>query len=126
EMQTELLRVKHVQVFNIPPRNSASRGHKASDWNESHFLWQGSLIIKSHESKCIQIQVKSCFKYLNGEIFAQCPYEHGSVEQVTDSSRYFVLKLVEVNTNKHAFVGLGFEDRNDAFDFNVILQDFSK
>ncbi|RKP21165.1 hypothetical protein ROZALSC1DRAFT_27412 [Rozella allomycis CSF55] len=118
-MQTELLRVKHVQVFNIPPRNSASRGHKASDWNESHFLWQGSLIIKSHE-------IKSCFKYLNGEIFAQCPYEHGSVEQVTDSSRYFVLKLVEVNTNKHAFVGLGFEDRNDAFDFNVILQDFSK
>ncbi|EPZ34938.1 Adaptin ear-binding coat-associated protein 1 NECAP-1 domain-containing protein [Rozella allomycis CSF55] len=118
-METELLRVKHVQVFNIPPRNSASRGHKASDWNESHFLWQGSLIIKGHE-------IKLCLQYLNDEIFAQCPYEHGSVEQVTDSSRYFVLKLVDLNTNKHAFVGLGFEDRNDAFDFNVILQDFSK
>ena len=25
---------------------------------------------------------------------------------------------------RHAFIGLGFEDRNDAFDFNCTLSDF--
>ena len=62
-----------------------------------------------------------------------------AVEPVSDSSRYFVLRLKDpsgivhvfmylsfLNEGRHAFVGLGFQDRGDAFDLNVTLQDHFK
>lgn len=82
-----------------------------------------------------------------GELFAVCPYEiqGNSVEAVLDSSRYFVLKIESDGNNRmwnftsqkrgikkglflgrHAFIGMGFQERTDAFDFNVALQDFVK
>merc|ERR1719464_1616399 len=61
-----------------------------------------------------------------GQLFAECMIPGGDydkyVERVIDSSRYFVLKIT--NGQRHAFIGLGFEDRNDAFDFNCTLSDF--
>ena len=45
-----------------------------------------------------------------------------SVEAVTDSSRYFVLKIVADN-GRSAHIGMGFSDRADSFDMNVTLQD---
>lgn len=61
----------------------------------------------------------------SGELFAQAPidaYPGVAVESVTDSSRYFVLKIADDN-GRTAFIGIGFADRGDAFDFNVTLQD---
>ena len=48
-----------------------------------------------------------------------------AVESVTDSSRYFVLRL-DNGSGQHAFVGMGFTERSDAFDFNVTLRDHFK
>ena len=63
--------------------------------------------------------------FRSGEIFGVCPVAHGqrsvAVEPVSDSSRYFVLRLLDKATGRHAFVGLGFSDRSEAFDFNVAL-----
>lgn len=65
---------------------------------------------------------------LAGDLFAACPVDTFpglAVEPVSDSSRYFVLRLQDPS-GKHAFVGLGFQDRGDAFDFNVALQEHFK
>ncbi len=37
-----------------------------------------------------------------------------------------MLRLLQDSSGQHAFVGMGFEDRGDAFDFNVALQDHFK
>lgn len=64
----------------------------------------------------------------SGELFAQAPVDQfpgTAVESVTDSSRYFVIRIEDGN-GRRAFIGLGFGDRGDAFDFNVALQDHFK
>lgn len=64
-----------------------------------------------------------------GELFAQAPLNNEnpevSVEPVTDSSRYFAIR-VDDGRGHHAILGLGFRERSDAFDFNVALQDHVK
>merc|ERR1712130_822147 len=64
----------------------------------------------------------------SNELFAACPidqYPGPAVEAVTDSSRYFVIKIVDDN-GRSAFIGIGFSDRSDSFDLNVALQDHFK
>lgn len=46
-------------------------------------------------------------------------------EAVSDSSRYFVVRLRNDN-GQTAFVGVGFADRSDSFDLNVAVQDHFK
>ncbi|KAL7010101.1 hypothetical protein EMMF5_000120 [Cystobasidiomycetes sp. EMM_F5] len=63
-----------------------------------------------------------------GELFAQCPYDLAgkAVEPTLDSSRYFALRVIDVNSGKSAYLGMGFRERPEAFDFQVALQDWQK
>ena len=64
----------------------------------------------------------------SGELFASCPveaYPSAAVESVSDSARYFVIRIKD-DSNRTAFIGIGFVDRSDSFDFNVALQDHFK
>ena len=65
-----------------------------------------------------------------GELFAMCPLRVGErmacVEPAADSSRNFVVRVVDATSKRHAFLGMGFPERDDAFDFNVALSDWEK
>lgn len=119
-----LLVVREVSVFKIPPR-STSVGYKCGEWLQSDKIWSGRLRVVSCGDRCeIRLEDPS-----SGELFAACfvlpGQRESSVETVLDSSRYFVLKI-EDGRGKHAFIGLGFNERNEAFDFNVALSDHEK
>lgn len=77
-------------------------------------------------------------------IFAVCPIRHNidtttnggssgsgggggtnsgnGVDRCIDSSRYFVLRIQNAE-GRHMYIGLAFNERNDAFDFNTALED---
>ncbi|CAI0386151.1 unnamed protein product [Linum tenue] len=119
-----LLVVREVAVYKIPPR-STSGGYKCGEWLQSDKIWSGRLRVVSCKERCeIRLEDPN-----SGDLFAACFVPRGqretSVEPVLDSSRYFVLKI-EDGAGKHAFIGLGFAERNEAFDFNVALSDHEK
>ncbi|KAK8506151.1 hypothetical protein V6N13_002792 [Hibiscus sabdariffa] len=119
-----LLVVREVAVYKIPPRSS-SGGYKCGEWLQSDKIWSGRLRVVSCKDRCeIRLEDPN-----SGDLFAACFIHPGqrenSVEPALDSSRYFVLKIEDGN-GKHAFIGLGFNERNEAFDFNVALSDHDK
>ncbi|EEF32550.1 uncharacterized protein At1g03900 [Ricinus communis] len=123
-MEHTLLVVREVSVYKIPPR-STSGGYKCGEWLQSDKIWSGRLRVVSCKDRCeIRLEDPN-----SGELFAACfvlpGQRENSVETVLDSSRYFVLKI-EDGRGKHAFIGLGFGERNEAFDFNVALSDHEK
>ncbi|KAI8926162.1 hypothetical protein BC831DRAFT_243536 [Entophlyctis helioformis] len=121
--QSVLCVIKEVVVYRIPPRATA-RGYRASDWNVDQFLWKGRMRVMANGDECA-LHLEDA---VTGELFAKCPYalDGSSVESVLDSSRYFVIKIVDPGSGNHAFVGIGFPERSWAFDFNVALQDHVK
>eukprot|EP01116_Phalansterium_solitarium_P018722 TRINITY_DN5067_c0_g1_i1.p2 TRINITY_DN5067_c0_g1~~TRINITY_DN5067_c0_g1_i1.p2 ORF type:complete len:250 (+),score=63.08 TRINITY_DN5067_c0_g1_i1:80-829(+) len=119
-VETTLAILKECFVYKIPVRSSAA-GYKAQDWNVEQFIWTGRLRVVALGPQCI-IRLEDPN---TGDQFASCPVEDGSVEAVTDSSRYFVLRI-EDGRGRHAFLGMGFTERTDAFDFNAALQDHKR
>jgi len=112
-----------VFVYRIPPRSNAA-GYKASEWDLQTPLWTGSLVITAKKND-LYIRL---LNPNNREVFAECKLKQGGVsgivEAVLDSSRYFVLRVE--NNQRTAFIGLGYNDRNDASEFNITLHDFQR
>ena len=113
-----------VNVYVIPPRQSTTRKHRAADWKLDSPNYLCRLKIISKGDKClIRLEDRN-----TGAHFATCPiesYPSIAVETVEDSTRYFVVR-VQNDNGQQAFLGLGFADRSDSFDFNVALQDHFK
>jgi len=122
DFESVLFVCREVNVYKVPPRASLA-GYKAQEWGDlAEPLWKGRMrIIETSKSCAIRLEDAN-----SGEVFAQAPYDVSgiAVESTLDSSRYFVLR-VEDNGRK-AYIGIGFPERPEAFDFNVALQDFTK
>uniref|UniRef100_A0A2P2HZU6 NECAP-like protein CG9132 n=2 Tax=Hirondellea gigas TaxID=1518452 RepID=A0A2P2HZU6_9CRUS len=123
DYESILLVKQEVFVYRIPPRTS-NRGYRAADWNLGTPDWTGRMRLVAKGKDCsMKLEDK-----ISGQIFAKCPiekYPGGSIEAVTDSSRYFVVKILD-DGGRSAYIGLGFGDRSDSFDLNVALQDHFK
>lgn len=113
-----------VNVYIIPPRQSTTRKHRAADWklDSPNFICRLKILAKG-ERCLIRLEDRQ-----TGAHFATCPvesYPSVAVESVEDSTRYFVIR-VQNDNGQLAFLGIGFADRSDSFDFNVALQDHFK
>nr|CAG4644389.1 EOG090X0G5X [Lepidurus arcticus] len=123
DYENVLLVKTEVFVFKIPPRTT-NRGYRAADWNLAVPEWTGRLRVVVKGEECtLKLEDK-----ISGELFAKSPidqYPGTAIEAVSDSSRYFVIRIQDDN-GRSAFIGIGFTDRSDSFDLNVALQDHFK
>ncbi|KAK8587711.1 hypothetical protein V6N12_022193 [Hibiscus sabdariffa] len=103
-LQIVLFQVSECYVYLIPPRKTAG-SYRADEWNVN--------------------------KWNTGELYARAFLRNGEphpVESVIDSSRYFVLRIEENidGRRRHAFIGIGFRERIEAYDFQAALHDHMK
>ena len=117
-MDRTLLAKQTCHVYKIPPGQTSSQGWKANSWALDNPEWTGKLRLVSKGEGCaIRLEERG-----SGKLYAECPIEaHPSpaVESVTDSSRYFVIRVSDSGRTAH--LGVGFDDRSDAFDVNVAI-----
>jgi len=110
-------------VYRVGPRTT-NRAVKASDWGLSNPQFTGRLRVMETDGKLfLNIEDSN-----SGKLFARSYIDNWptpSFESVSDSSRYFLVKL-HSDDGRHAYVGIGFADRSDSFDLNVMLQDHFK
>ncbi|KAG5552021.1 hypothetical protein RHGRI_010190 [Rhododendron griersonianum] len=111
--------------------------YRADEWNVNKWAWEGTLKVVSKGEECIiRLEDKT-----TGELYARAFLRDGEphpVEAVIDSSRYFVLRIEEDIGNvfmailiwtfsggrlRHAFIGIGFRERTEAYDFQAALHD---
>jgi len=122
EIESILYIGREVSVFKIPPLK-ANEGHRAAEWGDlGQPLWKGRIrIIERSSGVALQFEDPT-----TGEQFAKAEYDPAkpSVEAVLDSSRYFVVRVED--SGRKAYIGMGFLERSDSFDFNVALQDYTK
>ncbi|XP_015901685.1 uncharacterized protein At1g03900 [Ziziphus jujuba] len=121
-----LFQVSECYVYLIPPRKTAA-SYRADEWDVNKWAWEGILKVISKGEDCIiRLEDKN-----TGELYARAFLRNGEphpVEPVIDSSRYFVLRIEENigGRLRHAFIGIGFRERTEAYDFQAALHDHMK
>lgn len=143
-IQRILFLAPKAHVYNIPPRPSA-QGHLAAAWTaeasrqiftarlrvlETSIPPPASASATAAGDNDDDAGAKDELKVdlvledpKTGALFAAAPYTASAiVEPVLDSSRFFAVTVRDPQGRK-AILGVGFEDRSDAFDFGVALQE---
>ncbi|RPA97801.1 adaptin ear-binding coat-associated protein 1 NECAP-1 [Choiromyces venosus 120613-1] len=129
-IQRVLFIAPKVHIYAVPPLSSNS-GYKAGDWKvdqeKSRIFTARVRIVETatEDADGKEERVSTDVRLedpATGDLFANCPYEGAHcVEQVIDSSRFFALRVVD--GPRKAMLGIGFEERSEAFDFGVSLQE---
>jgi hypothetical protein len=108
--------IPDAHVFKLPHRPTAG-GWRGADWDQE--VWQGTLKVVERGNLTVILLVDR----VTNAIFAVCPVQDGAVDRCVDSSRYFVLRVENAQNGRHMYIGMAFNERNDAFDFNTSLED---
>ncbi|OAA36746.1 adaptin ear-binding coat-associated protein 2 [Beauveria brongniartii RCEF 3172] len=144
-IQRVLFIAEKVHVYSIPPMASM-RGHVAASWttdpSRQIFSARIRVIETSYDSSPSpspssssspqqqqqqQLKVDTVLEDpATGQLFAASPYaDPAAVDPAVDSSRFFAL-TVRDEAGRKAVLGIGFEERPEAFDFAVALQEARK
>lgn len=124
---------QNIHVYAIPPLTSNS-GFNASAWTSppgptAQEIFQARLRILEHSTSSPNNQITAEILLEDpktGELFAAAPYTSAAVVQsAQDSSRFFAIR-VQGEGGRKATLGIGFEERAEAFDFGVVLGDLRK
>ncbi|KAH7263125.1 hypothetical protein BKA59DRAFT_411177 [Fusarium tricinctum] len=121
-----------VHVYNIPPLTS-TKGYNASTWTaepQRHIFTARLRVVETayeSASETNKLKVDAVLEdAATGQLFAAAPYTApGVVEPVLDSSRFFALTVRDPQGRK-AMLGIGFEERSEAFDLSIALQEARK
>ncbi|KAH7130440.1 adaptin ear-binding coat-associated protein-like protein 1 [Dendryphion nanum] len=129
-IQRILFLAPKVHVYQIPPLTS-TKGYQASTWtadNNQRQIFTARLRILETSIPLNNGDDEKVTTTLlledpsTGDLFAAAPYTTpNTVEQALDSSRFFAVTVV--GEGRKAILGIGFEERSDAFDFSIALQD---
>ena len=124
-------------VYQIPPLRT-SEGHRAEDWKLENPLFTGALRVyqRGDALRVIIYRVPPVSLQPTDDsphaIFAECQIQISPSERdllrfvdgVIDSSRYFVLKIRDPQSGRSAYIGVGFRERETAFEFKNCLNDY--
>ncbi|OQR81611.1 kinesin family member 3B [Thraustotheca clavata] len=127
-MEQTLFQEKNVWIYQIPLLTGEPR---ADAWDIDKPLMTGVLKVLQTNDDCRVALYEP--KETENVLFAECPIDVDAERPLTvfmqycvDSSRYFVLRVVEPTSKRSAFVGIGFPERSSAFNFRAALEDFAR
>lgn len=126
-IQRILFLAPKTHVYAVPPLAS-TKGYTASAWTsapQNPIFTARCRIVETAYASTLKADVV-LEDPSSGELFAAAPYtDEAAVEPVLDSSRFFALRVRDPEGRK-AVLGVGFEERSEAFDFGVALQEAKK
>ena len=131
-VEAALFQCFEAYVYALPP-NTSSLGHRAETWDVENWMQEVAVRVVERGDECFAL-LETKAEEGSGqprELFAACPVPPEgplsvAVDAVVDSSRYFVLRVEDISApkeqRKHAFIGVGFRERDAASDFMAALQ----
>ena len=144
-IQRTLFQTPTVHVYAIPPLTS-TKGYNASSWTQPPYKQIFTARLRILETAVPNLPSNTTSsagpsKTAAGEsistsilledpetnaLFAEAPYTSPvAVSAALDSSRFFALRVVGDGGRK-ATLGIGFEERSEAFDFGIALSEAAK
>ena len=121
EVEMPLFSFDETMLFKIPPAVT-SRGHCSQEW-KPYFAWKGRIEVSMKGQKCKVVFKKPDHSIYGYGFLSKDVEKH--IEKCYDSMRFFGIKLMN-EKNQSLLMGIGFDDRNVAFDFMQSLQKFQK
>lgn len=119
-MERVVFACREVHVYRVPQSQLVQARFLCQEWEGEH-LFTGRCRVVEEEEGQVWIRLED---RLSGELFAESSLdESGRPRHVVDSCRYFVLQVKDRMTQRKAFLGIGFEQRGEAFDFLASLDD---
>lgn len=112
-------------AYKVPPSININ-DFKCADWPSEAVIFQGDLKVITKGEACF---VALCNPDTGAEASRFNIEFKGAIpviEKASDSSRYFILIVRDPTGTRMAYIGLGFAEREAAFDFKVALTDHGK